>query len=540
MTSYEGKFDFEAYLQQRGMDNTINPASIKWLWHSPLRPYAIMEARLKLLDPQLRIYVSELLWRKQTLEVNLVDDFLMWVQLSGLGFYLVYQGIGRILGLRLNPFYTTIARLILFFPWMLFGLHQWGIIRIYALEIFRFWLPHVSAMKRKMIVLTLMSWFYPILWLQTSVYVYLIYQGWIFGFASIKKQTALNRWMTFSSLGLIWTWMTQGKVNLFQSWLFLPTTLINAIFFPFWLGFLYTGSIIPGLVPLTQTWVTLLKQIPTEVELSLGRLPWWRILILLGLCLSLLLTVWLRLTRYVQSQWMLIGMIILSHISAWDVFFIDRVSFLNVGQGDATLIQSMGKTMLIDTGGVFQFDLAQEVLIPYFKRERIRHLDFVIITHDDFDHHGALPSLRQRFIIKQIVTEPFTSLRLGNFFIHNYQQFRELFNEDNAQSLVIGIQEQTCQWLVMGDATVATEEAILQTNPVLHANILRLGHHGSLTSTSEAWLDRIRPKEVVISSGGGNRYGHPHPTVINRLQQRQIKIRRTDKEGTIAYQTCKI
>ncbi|MGA0097706.1 MAG: ComEC/Rec2 family competence protein [Bacilli bacterium] len=540
MTSYEGKFHFEAYLQQRGMHTMIEVDSIKWLWQSPLRPYAIIEARLTLLDPELRLYVSELLWRKQSLDVNLTDDFLMWVQLSGLGFYMVYQGVGRILALKFNPVYTTIARLILFFPWMLFGLHQWGIVRIYALEIFRLWQPNVFAMKRKIIVLTFMSWVYPNLWLQTSAYLYLIYQGWIFGFAAIRKQSAWRRWMAFSTLGMLWTWISVGKVNLFQSWLFLPTTFINAIFFPLWLGFLYSGVIMPGLVPLTQSWVTLLKQIPIDVDLSLGLLPRWRILMLLGLCFSLLLNQWLHLSRYLRYQWMMIGILILSHLSAWDVVLIDRVSFLNVGQGDATVVQSKGKTMLIDTGGVFQFDLAQEVLIPYFKRQRIRRLDYVIITHDDFDHHGALPSLRQRFHIGQIITEPFARLKLGNFLIQNYQHYRELFNEDNAQSLVIGIQQQTCQWLVMGDATVATEDVIMQTNPGLQASILRLGHHGSLTSTSEAWLDSLQPKEVVISSGGGNRYGHPHPTVIHRLEQRQIKIRRTDKEGTIAYQTCKI
>jgi competence protein ComEC len=92
----------------------------------------------------------------------------------------------------------------------------------------------------------------------------------------------------------------------------------------------------------------------------------------------------------------------------------------------------------------------------------------------------------------------------------------------------------------MGDATEKTEALIQMFYPHLTANILRIGHHGSNSSTSIEFLNQINPKEVVISVGGGNRYGHPHPDVLERIDTLNIPIRRTDIEGTIRYQTCKI
>jgi competence protein ComEC len=80
----------------------------------------------------------------------------------------------------------------------------------------------------------------------------------------------------------------------------------------------------------------------------------------------------------------------------------------------------------------------------------------------------------------------------------------------------------------------------MQFFPNLRARFLRIGHHGSLTSTSTSLLDQIQPSEAIISNGGANLYGHPHPQVLERLQERNIRIRRTDQEGTIRYQTCKI
>jgi competence protein ComEC len=237
---------------------------------------------------------------------------------------------------------------------------------------------------------------------------------------------------------------------------------------------------------------------------------------------------------------MMMAILSLIHVIGIDGYVIPMVHFLNVGQGDATLIVSQGKSLLIDTGGQRHFDLASEVLIPYFKRIRIHQLNYVIITHPDFDHDGALPSLQQQWQIRTIIREPFMPFHVGVFRIENYQWDRHLYQDDNDASLMIGIQWHGCQALVMGDASVATEAKLMQQYPNLKANILRIGHHGSNTSTSEALLMHVQPKVAIMSLGGDNRYGHPHPSVLERVSSAGIPIRRTDLEGTIRYQTCKI
>jgi competence protein ComEC len=233
-------------------------------------------------------------------------------------------------------------------------------------------------------------------------------------------------------------------------------------------------------------------------------------------------------------------MIILFQISGLKTVFLSEVSFMNVGQGDATFIYSQGKSMLIDTGGVRHFDMAKEVLIPYFKKLSIRVLDYLVITHPDFDHDGAMASLIASFPVKNVIQKPFHQINLGEYVVQNYQHFHPFLEEDNERSLVMDIQFQDCRWLIMGDATYATEALIQSQYPNLTANILRIGHHGSNTSTSREFLNQIKPKQAVISVGGGNRYGHPHQEVLARLEGLNIDIRRTDIEGTIRYQTCKI
>ena len=106
---------------------------------------------------------------------------------------------------------------------------------------------------------------------------------------------------------------------------------------------------------------------------------------------------------------------------------------------------------------------------------------------------------------------------------------------ENESSLVISTVIGGRCYLCMGDAPEEVERRIIVDYPNLKADILKVGHHGSKTSTCPAFLDLVSPKEAIISCGGKNTYGHPHEEVVNRLKQRSIKIRRTDEEGSIVY-----
>lgn len=213
-----------------------------------------------------------------------------------------------------------------------------------------------------------------------------------------------------------------------------------------------------------------------------------------------------------------------------------EVSFIAVGQGDATLVRRGNTSILIDTGGLTNIDLAKESLIPYFKKKQIYNIDLVITTHNDFDHSGTLASLMNNFHVKQYINEAsYFPITINDITFRNYNYFQDQFDDENDKSLVIGFNLFNTDFLIMGDASTKVEKLIIQNKIDIPCNILHVGHHGSNTSTSKEWLDFISPNVAIISCGINNKYHHPHKEVIDLLNKKGIKIRRTDLEGTITY-----
>ncbi len=210
------------------------------------------------------------------------------------------------------------------------------------------------------------------------------------------------------------------------------------------------------------------------------------------------------------------------------------ISFIDVGQGDSTLIVKGYEAVLVDTGGNLSFDMAEEVLIPYFRKERISRLKALVITHDDYDHAGAKDSLLSSFKVERVLDEhrdfPFsfagvtlTSLNPGGY------------GDSNEDSLVLSLTLGGDSYLLTGDAGERAEAAMLKSGVELKHDVLKVGHHGSDTSSSPAFLEAVAPRTAVISVGKGNRYGHPTDKVLRRLRKIGAEIRRTDEEGTIVF-----
>jgi competence protein ComEC len=221
------------------------------------------------------------------------------------------------------------------------------------------------------------------------------------------------------------------------------------------------------------------------------------------------------------------------HVVPIENQFTSSVSFINVGQGDSCLIRYKNYAVLIDTGGSIYKDIAQECLIPYFKKNRIYDIDLLITTHDDFDHNGAASSLINNFKVKKYITEkedfPY---KIGPILLSNLNQFD--YENDNDNSLVIHFKMGNKNYLIMGDASKAVENQIMEKYSNVPCDILKIGHHGSDTSTSEKFVSFVNPIEAIVSVGD-NKYGHPHKSVLDILKEANIKIRRTDIEGTITY-----
>ena len=215
-----------------------------------------------------------------------------------------------------------------------------------------------------------------------------------------------------------------------------------------------------------------------------------------------------------------------------------EVSFLNVGQGDCCFIREKNKTVLIDTGGLKYTDLARDNLIPFLKKKRVYAIDLVITTHNDFDHNGALTSLKQNFKVKQVMTNSnYRNTTIGSLTFINYNKHLFDSNEDNEKSLVIGFHLANYDYLITGDASIEVEKNIMNEYSRIPCDVLKVGHHGSNTSTSEAFVKWLKPSIGVISVGKNNRYGHPHKEVIQTLKNNGVVIRRTDLEGTITFQS---
>ncbi len=211
-----------------------------------------------------------------------------------------------------------------------------------------------------------------------------------------------------------------------------------------------------------------------------------------------------------------------------------KVSFIDVGQGDSILIRNGTKAVLVDTGGVTSFDMAEEVLIPYLRRERVYSLEGLIITHSDYDHYGAATSLLENFKVSAYLDShsdfPFY---LGSMRIDSLNAGG--FSDTNDNSLVLRFNLGGDTYLLAGDIESSAETKLVSSGSDLSADILKVAHHGSSTSTSAKFLSAVDPDIAVISCGENNSYGHPDETVLARLESNGVTIRRTDLEGTVSF-----
>lgn len=236
---------------------------------------------------------------------------------------------------------------------------------------------------------------------------------------------------------------------------------------------------------------------------------------------------------------------------------VDKISFLNIGQGDASLIMSKrGQTILIDCGPNSKVIDQVESKLGFWAKK----IDMLIITHGDKDHYGGCRDIIQRFQVTKVMingvfdskNKSYTELldfmksqniqilpAINNTYITVSDSIElQLLNpqtnlwgqdirDDNPESIVILLKSANNSILLTGDADDTTESEILAKYPQLDIEVLKAGHHGSKTSTSDKFLDAITPKQVIISAGANNSYNHPHPDIINKLKTRNIEIQET-------------
>lgn len=230
------------------------------------------------------------------------------------------------------------------------------------------------------------------------------------------------------------------------------------------------------------------------------------------------------------------------------------VYFIDVGQGDSALIVTKNnKSVLIDTGGKVgsNYSLMKSNVIPFFKSIGIRKLDYLFITHGDYDHAGYGIDLVNNFNVKNRFTNKgkYNSLEkklniksFNNSYIkidnvEIYSLNSKLYNNENSDSLVLLVIIDNYKLLFMGDASINTEKDIMNNYDIGDVFILKVGHHGSKTSSSEEFINNVNPKYSIISVGKNNKFGHPNKEVLDNLSN--SKIYRTDIDGSIMFKIKK-
>lgn len=238
------------------------------------------------------------------------------------------------------------------------------------------------------------------------------------------------------------------------------------------------------------------------------------------------------------------------------------VRMLDIGQGDAFLLEKDGKFVMIDTGDIEHRDQIVALLHKY----KVKEISKIIITHPHADHLGGMNAIFKNFkvdaiyddgmpagtgsyknYLKQIKEKkiPYHVLKAGDevdFFdgvkfnvlgpvkVIKDQKGNSDFNNN---SIVGRLTYGSFSMMFTGDAEQEEEKTILGKGGTLKSDVLKVGHHGSRTSTSPAFLKAVSPKNAFISCGQGNDYGHPHKVTIDKLEKAKVQIYRTDRNGTV-------
>jgi competence protein ComEC len=242
-----------------------------------------------------------------------------------------------------------------------------------------------------------------------------------------------------------------------------------------------------------------------------------------------------------------------------------QVDFLDVGQGDAAVIRTpAGRWVVIDGGPRAPGnDAGRRVVVPFLRRHGARGVALMVSTHSDADHLGGLPAVLEAFP-PQLVLEPgeplarplyfefladiesagipWRAARAGDVVTLDSVTFTVLSPDAawmavpadvNDHGVVLLVTYGAERLLFQADAGLPVEARL--AGRVGRVDVLKVGHHGSRTASSEAWLEELAPGTAVISVGARNRYGHPAPEVVARLQRLGITVLRTDQLGTITF-----
>ena len=337
-------------------------------------------------------------------------------------------------------------------------------------------------------------------------------------------------------------------LSIFYNLLYVP--LVSIIIFPFSI----IVFLIKPLEPLYDYLIILLEKSSLFLSnISLGKIIFKRLPTFIYIIYFILIILYIL---YKSKKAIIIFFLLL--IIHFLIPYFDNskyVEFIDVGQGDSILIKENKKSILIDTGGRRNNEIFFNTTKPILKSSGINKINTLIISHGDYDHMGEAINLVNNFKVEKVILNcgelndleqdlikvlakkkiPYYScikeLNIDNNKLYFLQT--NLYDNENDNSNVIYTEIDGYKFMFMGDASITTEKEILDKYNLPNIDVLKVGHHGSRSSSSKEFINEINPKYSIISVGKNNKYGHPNKEILDNLKE--SKIYRTDEDGSIIF-----
>lgn len=343
----------------------------------------------------------------------------------------------------------------------------------------------------------------------------------------------------------------------------LSSIFINMLFVPWISLIVYPLSLISFIIPILNPLFGFTINITNNMNMLFSKIS----LIINIPKLSIILIILFYLVLLVRKKKLYICLFLILIFGKVIVLFDKNyyVYFFDIGQGDASVLVSphQKEVLMIDTGGKITYEKEEwqksnktynisDGVIKFLKSRGINKLDYLIISHGDQDHAGDALNIIKKLNVKKVVLNNGstnslekkiinTSVKITNNYNLKYFKVINLnngfYDNENDASLVNYITFLKYKFLFMGDASRSVEEKIIEKYNLFNIDVLKVGHHGSKTSSSKYFVDKIIPKYSVISVGRNNRYGHPHEEALSNLIN--TNILRTDNDGTITFKINK-
>ena len=425
-------------------------------------------------------------------------------------------------------------------------------------KLFNLKIKSLDIMLMVLIILLLINPFY--LYSVSFLFSYIISTGIVVANRNIKiikKKLAKNLYISF----ICFTFSLPICINYFNQ-VNVLSVVLNLFFIPLVSSIIFPLSIVSLFVPKIDTILYLFIGIMEKCSLFVSNFSIFTISFpKISIVLVVIYYVILVVSLYKPKMYIVVILLIIffKNISYFDSDL--RVLVFDVGQGDSILVSfpNNGGNVLIDTSGdTMNYESSNNVgnkIIPYLKTVGITKIDYLVVSHGDFDHMGEAINLVNNFKVDNVVFNcgEYNNLEKNLIMVLNkknikyYTCIRELriskykmqflntreYDNENDNSSVVYFNYDGYKFLFMGDAGVEKEKDILEKYNISDIDVLKVGHHGSKTSSDKKFIDEIKPKYSIISVGKNNRYGHPNKEVLDTLND--TKIYRTDQDGSIMF-----